>query len=349
MRAVLICLLSMSALAQNRPPPTTQFIGSGSFADGPHSGGFSLLSVSLNNSAAQVQYSVLMTITGYVMFLGDATAFDPATNTYFVTLSDVTSPNFQAQSLFALNVTSRSVLWKVAFVPPAFPSPNFTMGMLAWDAGLGRVLGMCGTLMWDLRVSSFCSLDPETRTLAHLNDFSSIGNVSYDPDTRALDPNKHLYYARLYTVHGVWMPDNLVTLSAVNGSILNAVYGGGPEYAGAAFDRHSGQLWCGSNAPGGIDLCLVDMQTGSTMPTGAWVADEGHGTTEIFAASVGLDGEQGWHFVSGYFSTAPGLRLMAVDISNANISLDRIIYNYTFPPGFPDQILAGLHTWAGED
>ena len=273
--------------------------------------------------------------------MGDSTAFNAEACTYYVTLSR--SSQLLSSTLFALNVSSRTVLWQLDF------PVNYTMGALAWDAGLGRLLGMCGTLLVDLRVSSFCSLDPSTRSLHHLNNFSAIGNVSYDPDTRALDPQNHLYFARLYTVHGVWMPDNLVTLSSANGSVLNAVYGGGPEYAGASFDPVSSQLWCGSNAPGGLDLCLVDMETGETTPTGAWVQDEKGGTSEVFAASVAVDPLQQWHFVSAAFSGLPGMRFLAVDISNTNVSTDRILYNYTFPPADPVGILAGLHLWNGED
>ena len=32
------------------------------------------------------------------------------------------------------------------------------------------------------------------------------------------------------------MPDNLVTLNSLTGAIENAVYGGGPEYAGTHYD-----------------------------------------------------------------------------------------------------------------
>lgn len=139
-----------------------------------------------------------------------------------------------------------------------------------------------------------------------------------------------------------------MTLSSTNGSVLNAVYGGGPEYAGATFDRESGQLWCGSNAPGGIDLCLVDPVSGGTFPTGAWVQKEGGGTNWIFAATAALDGPNSWSFITAGFSSVPGAVLVAVDISNKNYTTDRISYMYTFRNPAVG-MLAGLHLWSGED
>jgi hypothetical protein len=334
----------MCQAGHTRPAPSTRFIGSGD----TQSSQFDLLSVALNSSALTVDTSTLLTVPGWVMVQGDATAFDPASSTYFVTLNDASQPGnalFWHSALFALNATApASVLWRHAF------APNFTMGALAWEPGTQQLVGLCGSLMVDMRVSSFCALDPATQTITTLNDFSSIGhNVSYDPDTRALDPANHLYYHRLYTASGgPWMPDNIVTLSSLNGSILNAVYGGGPEYAGAAFDRASGQLWSGSNAPGGIDLCLVDPVTGSTAPTGAWVQKEGSGTNMIFAATAALDGGGAWSYVTAAFSGVPGARFIAVDISNKNFSTDRIAYMYAFRNPAVG-LLAGLHTWTGED
>lgn len=357
-RCSLALLLEMYALAllvglpvtvlgaRTRPAPSTRFIGSSDASVSQ----FDLLSVVLNSSTLTVDTSTLLTIQGWAMIQGDATAFDPVSGTYWVALNDATksSPNSYS-SLFAINApasgaTAASLLWNLTF------PENFTMGALTWEPGTGRLVGLCGSLLIDLRVSSFCALNPVTREITPLNNFSDIGhNVSYDPDTRALDPVARLYYHRLYTASGgPWMPDNIVTLSSVNGSIINQVYGGGPEYAGTAFDRASGQLWSGSNAPGGIDLCLVDPATGGTYPTGAWVQKENGGTNFIYAATAALDGEGAWSFITAGFSSEPGLRFVAVDISNKNYSTDRISYLYTFREPAVG-LLAGLHMWDGED
>lgn len=330
---------------QSRPAPTSRFIGSGDA--GPTQ--FDLLSVSLNATDLTVDTVTLLTLPGWMMTMGDSTAFDPSTSTYFVTLNNASNPGSSVNwysSLFAINAnaTPATVLWRHDF------APNFTMGALAWEPGTGQLLGLCGSLLVDMRVQSFCALNPATRELTDLNTFELIGhNVSYDPDTRALDPVNHLYFHRLYTASGgAWMPDNIVTLSSLNGSILNAVYGGGPEYAGTSFDRTSGQLWSGSNAPGGIDLCLVDPQSGGTAPTGAWVQKENGGQTWIYAATACLDGAGAWSFITAAFSNVPGLVFAAVDISNTNYTLDRISYVYRFRNPAVG-LLAGLHMWNGED
>jgi hypothetical protein len=351
-QAEMLCLAALLAAAPlclgapTRPAPATRFLGSGDASAAQ----FDLLSVSLNASALTVDTAVLLTVPGWVMVQGDATAFDPATGTYFVTLNNASkagSAMYWYSSLFALSVAApASVLWRHDF------APNVTMGALAWEPSSRQLVGLCGSLLLDLRVSSFCALDPAAPSAPPrvLNDFSEIGhNVSYDPDTRALDPAGQAYYHRLYTASGgAWMPDNIVTLSSTNGSILNAVYGGGPEYAGTAFDRASGQLWSGSNAPGGIDLCLVDPATGATLPTGAWVQKEGSGTSMIYAATAALDGQGAWSFVTAAFASVPGTRLVAVDISNKDYTTDRISYLYTFRNPAVG-LLAGLHLWNGED
>jgi len=334
----LLLLLPFCLGDDARPAPTTHFIGSGDVGKSQ----FDLVFVSLDPTALTVDTTTLFSLPGWVMVQGDATAFDPATSTYYATLNDASKPGYGYSSLFAINAEAGTVLWRKDF------DVNFTMGALAWEPGSKRLVGLCGSLMVDMRVSSFCALDPATRTITPLNTFKDIGhNVSYDPDTRALDPVNHLYYHRLYTATGgAWMPDNIVTLSSINGSILNAVYGGGPEYAGAVFDRTSQQLWSGSNAPGGIDLCLVDPVSGATHPTGAWVQHEKGGTNMIYAATAALDGANAWSFVTAGFSSVPGLHFMAVDISNKNYTLDRISYMFAFKN--PEVgLLAGLHLWSG--
>lgn len=346
-RAALLVIPMCLGSPHTRPAPSTRLIGSGDAG----STQFDLLSVTLNASVLTVDTATLLTVPGWVMVQGDATAFDPASGTYFVTLNNASKQGddlFRYSSLFALSVATMpaSVLWRHDF------APNISMGALAWEPGTRQLVGLCGSLMIDLRVASFCALDPATPSEAPkvLNDFSDIGhNVSYDPDTRALDPSAHAYYHRLYTASGgSWMPDNIVTLSSINGTILNAVYGGGPEYAGTTFDRASGQLWSGSNAPGGIDLCLVDPVTGATLPTGAWVQKESSGTNMIYAATATLDGEGAWSFVTAGFSSVSGNRFVAVDISSKNYTTDRISYMYTFRNPAVG-LLAGLHLWNGED
>ena len=334
-------LLIFPLCLATRPAPTTRFIGSGDASQSQ----FDLLSVTLNATTLTVDTITLLTVPGYEMVQGDSTAFDPATSTYFVTLNNASQPGNSLTSLFAINASAPAkLLWRYDF------AANFTMGALAWEPGPEKLVGLCGSLLVDMRVSSFCAFDPATLTLTPLNTFADIGhNVSYDPDTRALDPVNHLYYHRLYTASGgAWMPDNIVTLSSINGSVLNAVYGGGPEYAGSSFDRASGQLWSGSNAPGSIDLCLVDPTNGGTYPTGAWVQKETSGTTFIYAATAALDGENYWSYISASFSSVPGLRFVAVDISNKNYTTDRIAYLYTFRNAAVG-LLAGLHLWNGED
>ena len=208
----MLCRVALLAIplclgARTRPAPSTRFIGSGDASATQ----FDLLSVSLNASALTVDTATLLTVPGWVMLQGDATAFDPATSTYYVTLNNASKQGnalYYSSSLFAISVAApASVLWRHDF------APNTTMGALAWEPGTRQLLGLCGTLLVDMRVSSFCALDPAqpSAPLRVLNDFEGIGhNVSYDPDTRALDPARHVYFHRLYTASGgAWMPDNI--------------------------------------------------------------------------------------------------------------------------------------------
>jgi hypothetical protein len=118
----------------------------------------------------------------------------------------------------------------------------------------------------------------------------------------------------------------------------------GPEYAGTRFDAYSRTLWSGSNAAGGIDLCLVTPESGGTAGTGAWVPEE-HGTSFIMAATAVVDGPGQWHFITASFDGAP-LKMHAVDISNKNITMDRIQYSYALPTNFLS--ISNLHTWVSD-
>jgi len=207
-RAALLAAIPLCLGARTRPAPTTRFIGSGDAG----STQFDLLSVTLNASDLTVDTTTLLTVPGWVMVQGDATAFDPATSTYYVTLNNASKQGnavYLYSSLFALSVASSppSVLWRHDF------EVNTSMGALVWEPNSKQLVGLCGTLLVDLRVSSFCALDPAAPSAPPrvLNNFSSIGhNVSYDPDTRALDPARHVYFHRLYTASGgAWMPDNI--------------------------------------------------------------------------------------------------------------------------------------------
>ena len=230
------------------------------------------------------------------------------------------------------------------------------MGMMEWEPGTSKIVGMCGTLLIDMVVDSFCTFDPASKTLAHLQTFDHIAptnstwKVEYDPDTGALDPVEHLYFARLYTRgpgagtrQGPWMPDHLVTLSSTNGSILHTVYGGGPEYSGTRFDTKRRRLWSGSNAPGGIDLCLVNMTTGSTVGTGAWVQPPKQNHMFMAATAV-IDAVGGWYFLTASH-ISDGFVFTATSIANANISHDRIDYVYTHQ-GLHGALVANLHAWS---
>ena len=313
----------MLASAAVRPPPSTVFFAALDVSPSE----FTLVHAAINTSTLFLETTVLASVPGWVLILGDATAYDSDNHTYFATLSNA-SDETSSTALFAFDTTSGSVRFRYDF------PVNVTFGMMAWEASISKVVGLCGSLMIDGSIDSYCAFDPATQTIAPLFEFKPIdGNrFFYDPDTRALDAARHLYFARLYTEPaGPWMPDNIVTLDSTNGTILNAVYGGGPEYAGTRFDAASSTLWSGSNAPGGIDLCEVDPTTGATNPTGAWVQG-GREDTAIMAATTAIDASGGWFFVQAVFGHS-GLLMTAVDITNADITQDRILYNISVPRG----------------
>ena len=306
-----------------RPPPATVFIGSLDSS----SSDFSLVRVALNSTTLALTTTLISSVGGWVLVQGDATAYDSESGVYYVTLSNASDP-YAASALFAFNITSGMA--RLSFEFPI----NVTMGMMAWEASMGKVVGLCGSLMIDGSIDSYCSFDPVTRNLTPLYNFTATdGNrYFYDPDTRALDAAGQRYYARLYTEPaGPWMPDNIVTLNSTTGAVLNAVYGGGPEYAGTRFDSTSRSLWSGSNAVGGIDLCKVDPVTGSTTPTGAWVQHSRENIL-VMAATAAIDSPGGWFFTQIQFGSSP-LLMTAVDITNSDISMDRIVYNFTLPTG----------------
>jgi hypothetical protein len=332
---VILSVALSSALAARRPPPNTVFFASVDVSQSA----FNLVRAAINSSTLALRTTVLTTVDGWVLIQGDATAYDAANNTYYATLSNA-SDTTGSSALFAFDTNTGAVRFRFDF------RANFTLGMMAWEATTSKVVGLCGGLMVDGSIDSFCAFDPVAQAMTPLHTFSPVnGNrYFYDPDTRALDTSRHLYYARLYTEpQGPWMPDNIVTLDSITGAVLNAVYGGGPEYAGTRFDTTSGTLWSGSNAPGGIDLCEVDPTTGATNPTGAWV-QTGNENKEIMAATAAIDSTGGWYFTQVVFGDS-GLIMTAVDITNANISQDRILYNVSVPRG---GLISNLHVSASD-
>ena len=84
----LLLLLPFCIGESTRPAPTTDFIGSGDAGKSQ----FDLLFVSLNAGALTVDTTLLFSLPGWVMVQGDATAFDPATSTYYATLNDASKP-----------------------------------------------------------------------------------------------------------------------------------------------------------------------------------------------------------------------------------------------------------------
>jgi hypothetical protein len=207
-------------MAAPRPGPNTIMVASGDTADS-----FQLVSLALNaTSLGAVATPLGKAVPGWVMLQGDASAFDAAGGVYYATLSDL-ADRYATTALFAFNATSGDVVFQ-----HNFPT-NFSMGMLAWDAAQGFVVGLCGPLLVDGSIMSYCAFDPVAQQVTVLHVFSPDAKNNryfYDPDTRALDAEAGLYYARLYTEpQGIWMPDNIVTLNASTGDIINAVYGGG--------------------------------------------------------------------------------------------------------------------------
>lgn len=331
-----VSALVLPLAAAVRPRPSTTFIGSADVS----STEFTLVRAAISNATLALESTVLASVPGWVLVQGDATAYDAANHTYYATLSNA-SDVAASSALFAFDAISGAVRFRFDF------PVNFTMGMMAWEAALGKIVGLCGGLMVDGSFDSYCAFDPAARAVVALTSFQPVdGNrYFYDPDTRALDATNHLYYARLYTEpSGPWMPDNIVTLNSTSGAVLNAVYGGGPEYAGTRFDSATGTLWSGSNAPGGIDLCEVDPTSGDTDPTGAWV-QTGREDKEFMAATAAIDAEGGWFYIQAVFGDS-GLVMLATDITNANISLDRILYNVSVPPG---ALISNLHVASRPD
>ncbi len=223
-RMLMVVLLAASAagmMVAPRPAPTTVMIAS---ADTPHS--FQLVSLALNASSLMAEATPLGdAVPGWVMLQGDASAFDAASGVYYATLSLV-SDMYATTALYGFNASSGAVAFQHMF--PA----NFSMGMLAWDAAQEVVVGMCGSILTGFTgvPMSYCAFDPVSKELTLLRVFHPVDNNTYyyDPDTRALDAQAGLYYARLYTEpRGEWMPDNIVTLNASTGETVHAVYGGG--------------------------------------------------------------------------------------------------------------------------
>jgi len=197
------------------------------------------------------------------------------------------------------------------------------MGALAWEPTRGLV-GLCGSLLVDLKVEGFCGVDVVSgaREPRLIKDWQ--WSLSYDPDTRALDPRLHRYYHRLY--NATWMPDYFATLDSRTGEVLATAQFWSPEFSGTRLDTRTGQLWSICNAPNGLDLCAVDPATGAFAPTGAF--DQLRQSDYLYAATAAVDAARGLYLLVAEFAS-DGTFTRAVDIDAASPTFGRIVANLT--------------------
>jgi hypothetical protein len=267
---------------------------------------------------------------------GDATAYDGA-STFFAVLNPVVGgrADFANSSLYAFNATSGRVLWTHAFFD------NYTMGALAWEPTVGLV-GLCGTLLIDLKVEGYCGVDVAAGA-AHapvlIKNFS--WSLSYDPDTRALDPALHRYYHRLY--NATWMPDYFVTLDSRTGELLDSVQFFSPEFSGTRLNVRTGELWSICNAPNGLDLCGVDPATGAFAPTGAF--DKLRQDEFLYAATAAVDAANGLYILVAEFAS-DGTFARAVDINATSPTFGTVVANLTVSKS---PWLSNSHALSGPD
>lgn len=263
---------------------------------------------------------------------GDATAYD-GNGTLYAVLNPVVGgrPDFSRSSLIAFD-TSGAVQWQHDF------TDNYTMGALAWEPTLGLV-GLCGTLLTDLKVSAYCGVDKGSRSPRIIYDFNN--SLMYDADTRALDPVRHRYYHRLY--NATWMPDYFVTLDSTTGALLNSVQFFSPEFSGTRVNVRTGGLWSICNAPNGLDLCGVDPATGAFAPTGAF--DQLRQSDFLYAATAAIDAARSFYLLVAEFAS-DGTFTRVVDIDAGSPTFGRIVANLSVHTG---AWLSNFHALGGPD
>jgi len=195
------------------------------------------------------------------------------------------------------------------------------MGALGWEPTRGLV-GLCGSLLVDLKVEGFCGVDVVSgaREPRLISDWK--WTLSYDPDTRALDPRLHRYYHRLY--NATWMPDYFATLDSQTGELLATVQFWSPEFSGTRVDVRTGRVWSICNAPQGLDLCGVDPATGAFAPTGAF--DQLRENEFLYAATAAVDSARGLYLLVAELA-ADGTFTRAVDIDARSPTFGRIVAN----------------------
>jgi hypothetical protein len=294
---------------------------------------FQLLRVQLSNTSAT--YSPVGPVhSGLVLLQGDATAYAAASSgrnaTFFAVLNRVGaggSADYSTSSLFALDASTGAILWSVPF-----PS-NYTMGALAWEPTLQRVVGLCGALLVNLTVEGYCGVDPSHPEAGAEMIADWHWTLSYDPDTRTLDPDAGRYYHRLY--NDTWMPDYFVTMDSRTGAFLNEAQFSSPEFSGtrALLPQQGGKggsatIFSICNAAAGLDLCIVDPVTGGFTPLG--VFDRLHQSDELFAATAVVDSANKLYAL-GVDMAVDGFHTRVVDIDPTSPTYATIIANVSVP------------------
>lgn len=333
MRAILRCatihnllLLHLSTAALPAP-----FIGVGDYSNEA----FQLMRVDYSNATSPFQ-PLGPALPAWLLVQGDATAYD-GNGTYYAVLNAVVNGtvDYSATSLLAFDVHSGAIRWQYSGWPA-----NYTMGALAWEPSWGLV-GLCGSLLVDLKVEGFCGVNivggkrvPEMIADWHWT-------LSYDPDTRALDPSQHRYYHRLY--NDSWMPDYFCTLDSRSGALQQFAQFSSPEFSGTRCDTKTGAIWSICNAPGGLDLCGVDPASGAFSPLG--VFDRSHGDSELFAATAALDARNSLYVLTVFFAS-DGTHTRVVDIDSASPTYGEIVANVSAPQ---NPFVSNLHVLAEPD
>ena len=256
-------------------------------------------------------------LQGWVLAQGDATAYD-GNATFFAVLTacPAGAPDYSASGLFAFDAFTGAQLFNYT----GFPS-NYTMGALGWEPSLGLV-GLCGSLLVDGRVEGYCGLDIGARVPRLIKNWR--WSLLYDPDTRALDPARHIYYHRLYNTS--WMPDYFVSLDSRTGELLRSTQFSSPEFSGTRVNTRTGGLWSICNAPAGLDLCGVDPVTGAFAPTGAF--DKVRQNDFLYAATAAVDAANGLYMLTAQFE-GDGTWVRVVDIDATSPTFGDILYNFT--------------------
>jgi hypothetical protein len=295
---------------------------------------FQLLRVDFSNASSPYT-PVGPTRPGLLLVQGDATAyaanipgFKASNSTFFAVLNAAPAGtvDYSNSSLYAFDARTGAVLFTVPF--PA----NYTMGALAWEPALSRIVGLCGALLVNLTVEGYCAVDP----LNPGGGYSFIANwnwtLSYDPDTRTIDPVKHRYYHRLY--NNTWMPDYFVTLNSETGALLQYAQFFSPEFSGTrALLNPSGpgtaaEIFSICNADAGLDLCVVDPASGSFTPLN--VFDRLHESDELFAATAVVDSKNKLYILNVDLAV-DGFHTRVVDIDRASPTYATIVANISVP------------------